>query len=223
MKESAVLTIDQYKVPTISDIFYKPNYISSAEEEQILREVKGTKTSWKEVKNRKVQNHGGSVERGILLAVAQPGWLHALTERLHQDTGVFGVDGPNHVLLNYYYEGGGICNHQDGPIYHPGVCILSTGSSAVINFRRKLAEGGFDIQPSASLLLQPRSLLIFCNDAYHKFSHGIDTAEEDFMGESIVNLGATGLQLGDLVERKGERVSLTVRRVLKTRKNLVRL
>jgi hypothetical protein len=131
--------------------------------------------------------------------------------------------------------------------------------------------GGFDIQPSASLLLQPRSLLIFCNDAYHKFSHGIDTvritltltvtlspihrfwlskcwlgylvraefrspilplstallrntqAEEDFMGESIVNLGATGLQLGDLVERKGERVSLTVRRVLKTRKNLVRL
>jgi hypothetical protein len=50
MKESAVLTIDQYKVPTISDIFYKPNYISSAEEEQILREVKGTKTSWKEVR-----------------------------------------------------------------------------------------------------------------------------------------------------------------------------
>ncbi len=43
------------------------------------------------------------------------------------------------------------------------------------------------------------------------------------LGEDICNLKATGLQLGDVVERQGERVSLTVRRVLKTRKNLLRL
>ena len=48
-------------------------------------------------------------------------------------------------------------------------------------------------------------------------------AKEDLLGGDIVNLEATGMQQGDIVERQGDRVSLTVRRVLKTRKNLFRL
>lgn len=41
-----------------------------------------------------------------------------------------------------------------------------------------MGAGGFDTNPSASLLLQPRSLTIFCNDAYHNFSHGIDSVRD---------------------------------------------
>jgi len=215
-------TTDQSKVSNIG-ISYIPNYISNLEEQQILQNVRGTQVSWKEVKSRRVQNFGGCVEKGTLLAVPLPRWLQAVTDRLNRDTHIFGAEGPNHVLLNHYDQGAGIHDHQDGPIYHPGVCILSAGSSAVINFRRRLPEGGFDTRPSASVLLQPRSLLIFYEQAYHDFSHGIESAKEDLLGEDIVNIWATGLQPGDAVERQGERVSLTVRRVLRTRKNLVRL
>ena len=30
--------------------------------------------------------------------------------------------------------------HEDGPAYHPGVCILSLGGPAIIRFTRKKAE-----------------------------------------------------------------------------------
>ena len=30
---------------------------------------------------------------------------------------------------------------QDGPRYHPGVCILSLGAPCVLRFYRKMAEG----------------------------------------------------------------------------------
>lgn len=49
MEDDAVLISVRYKVATISDIFYKPNYISPVEEEHILQTVKGTQASWKEV------------------------------------------------------------------------------------------------------------------------------------------------------------------------------
>ena len=126
-----------------------------------------------------------------------------------------------------------------------------------------IVVGGFEQQPASSVLLQPRSLLIFCDQAYEECLHGIDevsthstkdwatcklagdstlclcastsllsswigcsdllqiTADE--MHGGIANLEWTGLQPGDIVERKGERISLTVRRILKTRKNILRL
>lgn len=31
--------------------------------------------------------------------------------------------------------------HEDGPVYYPAACILSLGSSAVMNFRRKSHDG----------------------------------------------------------------------------------
>ena len=65
-------------------------------------------------------------------------WLEALLGRLAQETGVFGEgQAPNHVLLNAYLPGQGILPHQDGPLYHPGVCIVSLGAPAVMRFTRK--------------------------------------------------------------------------------------
>ena len=43
---------------------------------------------------------------------------------------------------------------------------------------------------------------------------------EDVMHDGIANLEMTGLQAGDRIVRQGERLSLTVRRVLRTRKIL---
>ena len=110
--------------------------------------------------------------------------------------------------------------HEDGPAYHPGVCILSLAHPAVLRFRRKAAAGGcvrpmrrpastaavtknlegpaapleaciFDYplcdgvcgragggpaaqQPVLSVLLMPRSLVVFADEAYTDCLHGID-------------------------------------------------
>lgn len=68
-------------------------------------------------------------------------WLHFLTLRIEKQTGLFGAEGINHVLLNAYKDGSGIHSHQDGPIYQPAACILSIGASAVIDFSKRLHQG----------------------------------------------------------------------------------
>ncbi len=50
---------------------------------------------------------------------------------------VAGSGGANHVLVNAYLPGEGIMPHEDGPLYHPAVCILSLGSPAILRFWRK--------------------------------------------------------------------------------------
>ncbi len=153
-------------------------------------------------------------------------WLTPLIQRMHHDTGIFGPDAPNHVLINSYAPGEGILPHTDGPLYHPGVCILSLGAPAVIRFWRK-GDAAVDVsrdKPVASLLLMPRSLLVFADDAYTDCLHGILEVEEEEVDESVCNVAQCGLEEGTLhVGRGGERVSLTARRVLKVMKNVLRL
>lgn len=133
---------------------------------------------------------------------------------------VFGDQAPNHVLINAYRPGEGIMPHEDGPMYWPGVCILSLAAPAVIRFRRKRAAAAADDvtngppgdststppqrlgRPAAapdlqdlllSLLLMPRSLLVFTDDAYSGCLHGIDFTEVEELDTSVANLAACGL------------------------------
>ena len=70
-------------------------------------------------------------------------WLVPLLQRLARDTQAFGPgEEPNHVLLNAYMPGQGIMAHQDGPLYHPGACILSLSSPTVMHFTRKGPDPG---------------------------------------------------------------------------------
>ena len=107
-------------------------------------------------------------------------WLEPLLQRLAVDTQVFGPEqAPNHVLLNAYGPGQGIMPHQDGPLYHPGVCILSLSSPTVMHFTRKGMQGGerltrqtnhpgscpcmFEADPSAPALHQHHVPLLAAN------------------------------------------------------------
>ena len=76
------------------------------------------------------------------MSIVPCSWLQPLLQRLARDTGAFGAaqELPNHVLLNAYLPGQGIMPHQDGPLYHPGVCIVSLGAPAVIRFTRKRSD-----------------------------------------------------------------------------------
>uniref|UniRef100_A0ACD5UMJ7 Uncharacterized protein n=1 Tax=Avena sativa TaxID=4498 RepID=A0ACD5UMJ7_AVESA len=134
---------------------------------------------------------------------AVPPWLTKITERICQWTALF-PSAINHVLINEYHPNQGIMLHQDGPAYFPVVAIIFLASPVVIDFtpHRKLRvhehtypqtvqsdelqesngsckfEGTKGADPaSLSLLLMPCSLLIFKDQAYTDFLHGIQDNE----------------------------------------------
>lgn len=72
-------------------------------------------------------------------------------------------------------------------------------------------------RPAASLVLEPGSLVTFADSAFHAFLHGIDAVHVDTLDASVCNAAACGLRPGAGLPRGRERVSLTVRRVLRTR------
>lgn len=63
-------------------------------------------------------------------------------------------------------------NHKDGPLYFPWVNSMSLKSPCLIRFTRP----GY---ASLLLLLEPRSSLIFADDAYTEYMHGIEDSDSD--------------------------------------------
>ncbi|XP_048227451.1 alpha-ketoglutarate-dependent dioxygenase alkB homolog 6 isoform X2 [Ricinus communis] len=154
--------------------------------------------------------------------------------------------------------------HQDGPAYFPVVAILSLGSPVVMDFiphsrlrasadtvtnngeNKRADEEALEIEKDKwtdnnhpfSLLLMPRSLLIFKDNAYSDYLHGIkdgqlhhydkainDTealvsnkADQTFASEKAVQIMEN--DTNKVIYRTRNRVSLTCRTVLKVHKNL---
>jgi len=101
---------------------------------------------------------------------------------------------------------------------------LSLEAPIVMNFTpmRSVEEidQGSETKSGFSLLLEPRSLLVFRAEAYDSYMHGIEDVHEDKVGPHLLNwVGGEG----DTLPRK-RRVSLTIRIVPKVLKaNLGRL
>ncbi|MQL77808.1 hypothetical protein Taro_010230, partial [Colocasia esculenta] len=250
MEGSDLLRLEDYTVGPLGNVIYIPNFISSAEEAQLLRNVgSGSGTwceiltiyeapisKWKSLKNRRLQNWGGVVyEKGLL----------------PQD-------------CDAYFS---IQPHQDGPAYFPVVAILSLGSPIVIDFtpHPRLRQGTKNMQEESaangnpmlessvwtnessceqvedhhelSLLLMPCSLLIFKDQAYADYLHGIQDSDVQNLAKIVNTSEALKLpdeatsgksfELGNseqhqILCRTATRVSLTCRLVLKVHKNLFR-
>ncbi|BDA47812.1 Alpha-ketoglutarate-dependent dioxygenase alkB homolog 6 [Coccomyxa sp. Obi] len=222
--------LEAHRVGRLPDLFYIPDFVSIDDETRLVNAIGSSKAPWIQVSGRRLRNYGGTVHEklGCLLQSPVPNWLQPLLQRMAQETGAFGPgEEANHVLLNAYRPGEGIMPHQDGPLYHPGVCILSLAAPAVMRFTRKRSAtdneptGGRE-SPVASVVLMPRSLLVFCGDAYHSCLHGIDEVETEVLDDTVVNRDALPHPGGKSLQRGGERFSLTVRRVLRT-KNILGL
>ncbi len=121
--------------------------------------------------------------------------------------------------------------HEDGPLYHPVVAIISLGSHCGLDFYSKSAkdteeEEAVPIEERRlfTVLTQPRSLLIFSDDAYKAHLHGIRDLECDVVDATTANsrfLDESALA-GKIT--RGLRYSLTIRIVPKVMKpNLFRL
>ena len=61
------------------------------------------------------------------------------------------------------------------------------------------------------LQLQPRSLLLFANDAYTEWRHRIPTRARDAVDAQCANLHLAGVAAGAMVPRAARRVSITLR------------
>jgi alkylated DNA repair protein alkB family protein 6 len=92
-----------------------------------------------------------------------------------------GTPPPNHVLLNEYQPGQGIMPHTDGPPYEQRTATLSLTSSVVMEFTRRRQDDAAHAMagranhdpPVLQVLLERGSLLVFTDDAYIHYCHGI--------------------------------------------------
>ncbi|KAK4762377.1 hypothetical protein SAY86_008145 [Trapa natans] len=248
--------LKNFVVGSLPTVIYIPNFITESEETELLENVyKSPQSKWKSLKNRRLQNWGGIVHEKGLFPQELPSWLTKITERITEESGLF-PSAINHVLINEYLPNQGIMPHQDGPAYYPVVAILSLGSPVVMDFspHSSLRPGTIEPAPkcesaskytneclddhhSFSVAMMPRSLLIFKDEAYMVYLHGIkDTAlhqinkevvnENEALGHGNCsgseNVAVKVVNNGDLkcIERTKTRISLTCRVVLKVHKKL---
>jgi len=183
--------IQDYKLGSLKSLYYIPSLISIEHEQKLLQciEREGeTGNKWIKLKTRILQEH-----QNLNPDVPEifTSWLQDLINEITKALS-FGEDFINHVLINRYETGEGIMHHTDGPSYESKVAILSLESPCILSFRKILcsdAIGQIENREVISIILEPRSLLVFEDDLYTNHMHGIETvAMEAANRDTCVNL-----------------------------------
>ncbi|KAL3932597.1 MAG: hypothetical protein SGPRY_000636 [Prymnesium sp.] len=232
---SKPLQLREFRVGRLDSVFYIPDFISEEEEKAIDEQLAASPDElWRQMAGRRVQECGSRMApsgAGLLIEELPP-WMQSICERL-LDYAIFPPTlPPNSVALNEYTPNEGIAPHADGPIYAPRVAILSLFSPAVFRFYGRQPELNNHIKwnpetdtpahqvrgpPFETLLLQPRSLLLFCGEAFREHCHEVAATEDgiEILGEAapLVNAPLAGCKSGERIVRS-RRVSLTLRHLL---------
>ena len=194
--------------------------------------------AWVQLRGRRLQCWGGRPEdKENFWPEPLPPWLRRTAQGL-VEAGIFPPEmTPNHVLLNEYRRGQGILPHTDGLYYHPLTATLSLGGSAIMTFAPRVSAGDVGrvaSVPNSEVLLRPRSVVVFTDEAYTEYLHAIAECESETVIPSllslpflfsalsklhwqvggvapVVNLDASDASLGDVVSRPPIRLSLTFR------------
>lgn len=234
--EELAATLAAHRVGSLDAVHYFPDFVSEAEEAEIAAQLASSPSAmWHSMAGRRVQECGTtlSADGSGLLVEQLPPWMVAMRERLVA-MGLFPAAlTPNSVALNEYTREQGIAPHSDGPIYAPRVAILSLFSPAVLRFYGAQPELPEQTEwseetdtprhtprgdPVESVLLRPRSLLLFSHAAYREHCHEVAAAPDGFevlgaAGE-LTNGHLARAREGEVIERGERRVSLTIRHVL---------
>ena len=170
--------INKFKLRNDLGLFYIPDVIDLTNEEHLTDTILSL-NDWVTLKTRKLQCWGHNEPKfdGKL-----PEWLSKYAEFISDIAGFSAAVKMNHCLINHYSAGQGILHHTDGPKYVNKVAILSLGSTVVMSFRPRLSPDriGLDFAGDAfSVILEPRSLLIFENEIYDHYLHGITSSFSD--------------------------------------------
>ncbi|KAK0058461.1 alpha-ketoglutarate-dependent dioxygenase alkB 6 [Biomphalaria pfeifferi] len=226
-------------------LYYIPNFISQEEEECLLNKVySAPKPKWTQLSHRKLQNWGGLPHNKGMVVEDLPPWLKTYADKIGSFS-IFEDKKPNHVLVNEYLPGQGIMPHEDGPLFYPVVTTINLGSHTFLDFYTPIDgqddqpqnkntnvtvcdhneskqksfndESSFEKRYFLSVLLEPRSLIMVCDDMYKIYLHGIAEKKSDIVTDKVANLNTTPYAIGDTLDRK-TRVSLTFRYVPKVLK-----
>eukprot|EP01132_Coremiostelium_polycephalum_P003648 gene3648-4545_t len=187
------------KVGDIESIYYIRDYITVEEEKQLLSSIYLPENAdkWTQLKRRRLQNWGGTPVNSGMKEEPLPHWLDKICLKVYESDIL--PQKPNHVLLNEYCYNQGIMPHKDGPLFYPCVTILSMGSTCVMDFYKNLTS-----EPVQKLFLEPRSLLVFTNDAYKLYYHGISESYFDVITDKVVNINDNDSkqEIGNEIERE---------------------
>lgn len=230
----ALLDLERFRVGHLDAVYYIPDFVTLAEEAEISAQLAGSpEEMWRSMAGRRVQECGTTMApsgAGLLIERLPP-WMRRVCARL-VETGAFPLAlHPNSIALNEYTRHEGIAAHADGPIYAPRVAILSLFSPAVLRFYGRQPELPSQTawseetdtpahspagEPVETLLLRPRSLLLFAGQAYREHCHEVAALEDgtEVLTGTLVNGNLADASEGDVVERGDRRVSLTIRHVL---------
>lgn len=235
----SLASLERYRVGELDSVYYIPDVLSAAEEAVVELQLRESpEAMWSQMAGRRVQECGSSLapSGAGLLVESLPPWMRIVCDRLVALGAFPAAMRPNSVALNEYRKHEGIAAHADGPIYAPRVAILSLFSPAVMRFYGRQPElpsltawseetdtpkhtpNGLPVE---CVLLRPRSLLIFCGQAYREHCHeiaalqdGLETLGSAATGPLVNGELAGGACAGDVVERGERRVSLTIRHAL---------
>lgn len=169
--------------PAIAGLSYIPHYIDESTEAALLELIDSQ--PWMHNLKRRVQHYGWLYDykaRNVtsdLRIGALPDWLQTYALRLQQG-GLF-TEIPDQVIINEYQPGQGISAHIDCvPCFAGTIASLSLGSPCLMDFTHsKTGE-------RVSLLLEPRSLLVFTGDARYIWQHAIAGRKTDRYNSQII-------------------------------------
>jgi alkylated DNA repair protein alkB family protein 6 len=205
------VSLDDYRLDCgISNIYYIPSIIQDEYANFLVSSIEAAASRWIILRNRKLQLWG-KLPASLQLPSPDydekiPAWLENIIQE-EISLGVFSEDvRPNNILINQYEADQGIMHHTDGPSYYNRVAILSLESTVILTFKPKLAPAEIGLKSDEdviSVVLEPKSLLIFSDDLYDSYMHGIYAQPLHIVGRNgtCVNLHHTGLQDGDEVSR----------------------
>jgi alkylated DNA repair protein alkB family protein 6 len=200
------IDLSSYVISSIAGISYIPALVSKEESRSIVELVLSVPTAnprWVHLRGRSLQCWGGQAtelttdtSNSKFIRESLPQYLQAICKRLVESS-IFPSDAaPNHVLINRYARGEGIMAHTDGPAYTPRTATLSLSlerdggeieneseHGAVLTFQRRVRseEVGTARQcpPECEVVLRPRSLIVFSDDAYIEYMHAINDITRD--------------------------------------------
>ncbi|MBP9773056.1 MAG: alpha-ketoglutarate-dependent dioxygenase AlkB [Candidatus Peribacteraceae bacterium] len=181
-------------LPSIAGLRYIPDYIDDKQHRWLLKTI--DQGEWLTELKRRVQHYGyryGYGQQSSLIYLGDlPKWAARFGAKLTRDK--ITKEAPDQLIVNEYEPGQGIAPHVDKEIFFADTIVsLSLGSRCIMDLIHT------QTRERVSILLAPKSLLIFEGEARHDWKHGISPRKTDIYHGSKI--------------KRERRVSLTFRNV----------
>lgn len=182
----------------INGLTYIYDFISENEESNLISIIDSY--PWEDsLKSRRVQQYGFKYDYLKKTADSSsyigpiPFWIQHYCQKLFDKKYFHKI--PDQVIINEYLPGQGISKHVDCiPCFDKTIASLSLNSFCIMDLEH------IKTHKSGSLMLEPRSLLVFTDEARYDWMHSIPFRKEDeFSNKTFI---------------RGRRISLTFRNVI---------